>query len=465
MHTQKYHQKNPFRKDTLYHEKNGSFAVWYLRQKSSFWIASFSLLTFIAGNMIGQHGWYTFWNAVWGKQYEDHLIVYTGTVSPVTLIPDYKNWKEALSQSYTDVPENLLMPLPWYDSFDQKQGYHDAAFQHDVYSIGHMGSYLTGGEGDGSHPGVDIRVPIGTPIVSIANGIVTDVQEDRSGFGKYVVIRHPHAPDPDDPSQLTVLYSVYAHLSEQLVQEGDTVIKGQKIALSGMTGFATGPHLHFQIDRDSAPWHPYWPFTTDEAVGLNLTFSQAINSGFHQERGQKHTVHSMLYVQADYPAISTPLLVQAKEESKKEYVSPIEQILARREERRQQRLSRRTFVELKLMAQAGITDTIVEGLQEPEKQEVAGVEISHDGRFIAGQKETIVLTLVDDDGKVILQPQSDIEYLLRPGYGDIHIEPTTLSANDFHSGMAKIQVLSLDNKTMVLHVLPMNVLSEPLLRE
>jgi len=420
--------------------------------------------------MAGQYGWYTFWHAVWGQQYDDHLITYTGTVPPVASIPAYENWHGALPASYIDVPEELQKPLPWYDSIEQQKGYEGHTHQHDAYSIGHMGSYKTGGEGDGSHPGVDIRVPTGTPIVSIANGIVTTVETD-SGYGKHIVIRHPHAPDPNDPSQETVLYSVYAHLSEFSVAEGATVSKGQKIGLSGMTGFATGPHLHFQIDRDSAPWHPYWPFSASEAQKHDLTFSQAINSGLYQERGFTHTIHPMLYVQANYPAVSEAVpqvAVNIEPTLEEPKLTVVEHILARREERRLKRLSHQRVVEKQLTAQVGVTDTVVTGLQEKAPattMPVSGIIMQHDGKFIPNTWEKLTLTLIDMQGNTVEHPELDTEIQLRPGYGKMTIEPTVLSTLDFTAGVKTVKVLPLEEKTMVIHVLPYNILSTPLLRE
>jgi murein DD-endopeptidase MepM/ murein hydrolase activator NlpD len=52
---------------------------------------------------------------------------------------------------------------------------------------------------------------------------------------------------------------------------------GQEIGKTGSTGMSTGEHLHFQIDRASAPFHPYWPFSFKEARDLGLGFMEAVN--------------------------------------------------------------------------------------------------------------------------------------------------------------------------------------------
>ena len=180
-------RKAGFKRKVLHRRKEPRrTTVTYLKQKSSFFVASLSLIAFIAGNMVGQHGWYAFWKATLGK-YDDSLITYTGTVTPIAFVPDYEKWAQyggnAEEHFYREVPKDALVPLPPYDSAALRRHDHEDG----VYSVGNAGSYDTGAEGEGSHPGVDIRVPEGTPVRSIANGIVTSVREDIGGFGKLVV--------------------------------------------------------------------------------------------------------------------------------------------------------------------------------------------------------------------------------------------------------------------------------------
>jgi murein DD-endopeptidase MepM/ murein hydrolase activator NlpD len=85
------------------------------------------------------------------------------------------------------------------------------------------------------HAGLDIAVPTGTRINSAANGTVIDAG-DYYFTGKTVYIDHGNG-----------LLTMYCHLSEISVMTGDNVAKGQAIGLSGMTGRATGPHLHWSV--------------------------------------------------------------------------------------------------------------------------------------------------------------------------------------------------------------------------
>jgi len=76
---------------TSLHCRREPHSLHYLKQKTSFWIAVISLFAFVAGNMVGQHGWYTFWASVLGEG-DDSLIAYTGTVTPLAEIVDYTCW-------------------------------------------------------------------------------------------------------------------------------------------------------------------------------------------------------------------------------------------------------------------------------------------------------------------------------------------------------------------------------------
>ena len=96
------------------------------------------------------------------------------------------------------------------------------------------------------HDGVDIAAPIGTPVQAALAGTVlgtgnTDLVHDSSGhqcysFGKWVMLVHGNG-----------INTMYAHLSEIDVTKGQQITTGQVLGLSGETGYATGPHLHFGV--------------------------------------------------------------------------------------------------------------------------------------------------------------------------------------------------------------------------
>lgn len=86
------------------------------------------------------------------------------------------------------------------------------------------------------HKGVDVAVPTGTPVKSMKGGRVV-FAGTMSGYGHTVILEHGSTR------------TLYAHLSELRVRTGERVGAHQVIALSGASGNASGPHLHFEILR------------------------------------------------------------------------------------------------------------------------------------------------------------------------------------------------------------------------
>lgn len=123
------------------------------------------------------------------------------------------------------------------------------------YSTRFFGTYdLDQGEFTGDHAGIDLKVPEGTPVASIAGGRVSSVIRDASGLGLHVIVEHRLNDE--------TFYSIYGHLSAVSVREGQDVVPGQMIALSGSTGRSMAAHLHLQIDRGEpgkTTHKPYWP--------------------------------------------------------------------------------------------------------------------------------------------------------------------------------------------------------------
>lgn len=107
------------------------------------------------------------------------------------------------------------------------------------------------------HAGVDLAMPEGTPIVTIAPGRVIGIGQTTRG-GTYVAVQH--APG---------WRSSYSHLSAVLVHQGDQVDRRRPLAYSGGrrgapgAGTSTGPHLHLQVKRlqPSGRWDPVDPLT------------------------------------------------------------------------------------------------------------------------------------------------------------------------------------------------------------
>ena len=106
------------------------------------------------------------------------------------------------------------------------------------------GAYISSGFGSRLHPishqriqhnGVDIAVPLGTPIYATASGIVSHSRLS-TGYGEVVVVTHNYG-----------FKTYYAHLGRRIVKTGEYIQKGQVLGYSGSTGHSTGPHCHYEV--------------------------------------------------------------------------------------------------------------------------------------------------------------------------------------------------------------------------
>ncbi len=198
---------------------------------------------------------------------------------------DYIDRRSALD--YSAVNQNDLMPLPRME--DIKTDFNSNF----TYLTMFRGKYMDEERvvGAGSHNGVDIRAPIGTPIFAIANGKVVKVKDDPDN--KYITIEHR---DVKYAGKVGKYYSSYLHLSGVLVQQGDIIDKGTLIGRVGMTGMTTTPHLHIQVDNDEAPFYPYWPFTWSEAQEAGLNMYDAVDAGLNQDIIAKYSVDPIDFI-------------------------------------------------------------------------------------------------------------------------------------------------------------------------
>ncbi|WP_308126431.1 M23 family metallopeptidase [Rhodococcoides corynebacterioides] len=114
------------------------------------------------------------------------------------------------------------------------------------YSLPARGTYTSpfGPRWGTMHRGIDIAGPIGTPIVSVADGQVIEAGP-ASGFGLWVRVRH------DDGT-----VSIYGHVDTLVAVAGQRVAAGQQIATMGNRGDSTGPHLHFETVVDGTHVDP-----------------------------------------------------------------------------------------------------------------------------------------------------------------------------------------------------------------
>jgi murein DD-endopeptidase MepM/ murein hydrolase activator NlpD len=94
------------------------------------------------------------------------------------------------------------------------------------------------------HTGIDLGVHTGTPVYAAAGGVAHVFRSD-TGYGNHVLVAHGGG-----------WFTLYAHLSQSTVREGEAVRRGDPVGLSGSTGFSTGPHLHFEIRYGEHPQDP-----------------------------------------------------------------------------------------------------------------------------------------------------------------------------------------------------------------
>jgi murein DD-endopeptidase MepM/ murein hydrolase activator NlpD len=94
------------------------------------------------------------------------------------------------------------------------------------------------------HAGLDFAGAVGTQVLAVADGIVSHAGPD-GGYGRLIEITHGNG-----------YVTRYAHNAKLLVQPGQTLKRGDPIALMGSTGRSTGTHLHFEVLRDGRPVNP-----------------------------------------------------------------------------------------------------------------------------------------------------------------------------------------------------------------
>lgn len=124
-----------------------------------------------------------------------------------------------------------------------------------VINVGAFGNIRKKGDVTLRHLGVDLDAVVGTPVYAVNDGVVSFVNE-LTVYGKMIIIDHGLG-----------IYSLYLHLEEFKVAEGDKINRGEVIGLSGSTGYSLGPHLHFSIKAKGASVDP-------------LRFINTLNSAF-----------------------------------------------------------------------------------------------------------------------------------------------------------------------------------------
>jgi murein DD-endopeptidase MepM/ murein hydrolase activator NlpD len=95
------------------------------------------------------------------------------------------------------------------------------------------------------HTGMDFTAPIGTEVYATGNGVVDKVEMDGRGYGNNVLINHSYGYE-----------TLYAHLNKYIVRPGQKVSRGDLIGYVGNSGTSTGPHLHYEVRKNTNPVNP-----------------------------------------------------------------------------------------------------------------------------------------------------------------------------------------------------------------
>jgi murein DD-endopeptidase MepM/ murein hydrolase activator NlpD len=145
-------------------------------------------------------------------------------------------WKAEQEQVKQALAENSRMKL-WHSNFVEPVN---------GKRTGIFGSVrIMNGQARNPHNGEDIGAPLGTDVVATNDGVVR-ITVDHIFSGRGIYVDHGLG-----------FYSMYFHLSEILVKDGDLVTAGQIIGKVGATGRATGPHLHWGVKLNGARVNPY----------------------------------------------------------------------------------------------------------------------------------------------------------------------------------------------------------------
>ncbi len=138
-----------------------------------------------------------------------------------------------------------------------------------------------------AHLGVDYAAPTGTPVRTVGDGVV-EFAGVQGGFGNVVFIRHRNNHT-----------TVYAHLSRIGVRKGQSVTQGQHIGAVGATGWATGPHLHFEFRVNGVHQDPLTIARINESVPLSPQARPAFASAAQTMRQTLAAASSLQWARAE----------------------------------------------------------------------------------------------------------------------------------------------------------------------
>ncbi len=212
------------------------------------------------------------------------------TMHPVARVPNWGAMRTPAewNRSYKEMSDNDFVAIPSYNTSELTTPVSSLSENFTpeniiiltkklYYSTRFFAAYdLDAAEFSGTHAGMDLKLPLGTPVGVVAGGRVQAVQNnDRLGLS--VIVEHRHPTDG-------TFFSIYGHLGTASVRAGQDLEPGQRLGTIGMTGQTSAPHLHLQIDRAQA----------DESaihIPYHVTSIPSISAA------QQYTLHPIRFIQ------------------------------------------------------------------------------------------------------------------------------------------------------------------------
>lgn len=211
----------------------------------------------------------TFAEATAGRPGAEACVPFINAIFPVSKIPNWGAMRspDVWNLDYAHMPADEYVPVPRFDikqlTIPRKTLIGPPIPDENIptltaklfYSTRFFAAYdIDSAEFTAVHPGVDLKLPLGTPVGAIAGGVVTYASTDER-LGLHVIVRHCASDG--------IYYSIYGHFGSVAVHKGQTVTPGETVGYVGMTGKANGPHVHLQVDigdeNDDGVHEPYYP--------------------------------------------------------------------------------------------------------------------------------------------------------------------------------------------------------------